>query len=136
MPIYSDSEQLYAVMRRVFAEVSKRPAAIESFTRSNLVVRLTLTEPDAEVLLDGRQPPLEVFFGTRPGKADLDLRMETEVLHAVWSGQRRLRDAIFGGQIQTSGSLFNAMNLVDLFREAEEAYSRILASDSDGRDAM
>ena len=136
MPIYSDSEQLYAVMRRVFAEVSKRPAAIESFTRSNLVVRLTLTEPDAEVLLDGRQPPLEVFFGTRPGKADLDLRMETEVLHAVWSGQRKLRDAIFGGQIQTSGSLFNAMNLVDLFREAEEAYSRILASDSDGRDAM
>lgn len=136
MPIYSDSEQLYAVMRRVFAEVSKRPAAIESFTRSNLVVRLTLTAPDAEVLLDGRQPPLEVFFGTRPGKADLDLRMETEVLHAVWSGQRRLRDAIFGGQIQTSGSLFNAMNLVDLFREAEEAYSRILASDSDGRDAM
>ena len=130
MPVYADSEQLYAVLRRVFDAVKERPGAIESFTRSNLVIRLRLTEPDAEVLLDGRQPPLEIFFGPRPGKADLELRMSADILHEVWSGQRQLKDLFFGGQIQTSGNVFRAMKLADLFREAERAYARIQQSGS------
>ncbi len=123
MAVYSDASQLYEALQRVFDKVQERPAAIESFTRSNLVVRLRLTEPDAEVLLDGRQPPLEVFFGPRPGKADLELTMAADTLHLVWSGQRKLKDLFFGGQIQTSGNLFRAMELADLFREAERVYA-------------
>ena len=57
MPVYADAEQLYNVLRRVFDIVREHPDAIESFTSSNLVIRLRLTEPDAVVLLDGRQPP-------------------------------------------------------------------------------
>ena len=130
MPVYADSEQLYDVLGRVFDTVQERPGAIESFTKSNLVIRLRLTEPDAEVLLDGRQPPLEIFFGPRPGEANLELTMTADLLHEVWSGQRKLKDLFFGGQIQTSGNIFNAMKLADLFREAERAYAHIHRSDS------
>ena len=108
-----------------FEKVKESPGAIESFTSSNLVIRLRLTDPEAEVLLDGRQPPLEVFFGTRPGKADLELTMTADLLHEVWCGQRKLKDAFFGGEIQSSGNIFLAMNLTDLFREAERAYALI-----------
>ena len=123
MPVYADAEQLYRVLGRVFEKVKESPAAIESFTSSNLVIRLRLTDPDAEVLLDGRQPPLEVFFGARPGRADLELTMAADLLHDVWCGRRKLKDAFFGGQIQSSGNIFLAMNLTDLFREAERAYA-------------
>jgi len=134
MSIYVDAEQLYTVLRRVFDKVKERPGAIETFTSSNLVIRLRLTDPDAEVLLDGRQPPLEIFFGARPGKADLELTMTADLLHEVWSGQRKLKDAFFGGQIQSSGNIFLAMKLTDLFREAERAYMLIQrnGSASDG----
>ncbi len=134
MSIYVDAEQLYTVLRRVFDKVKERPEAIETFTSSNLVIRLRLTDPDAEVLLDGRQPPLEIFFGARPGKADLELTMTADLLHEVWSGQRKLKDAFFGGQIQSSGNIFLAMKLTDLFREAERAYMLIQrnGSASDG----
>ena len=134
MSIYVDAEQLYTVLRQVFDKVKERPEAIETFTSSNLVIRLRLTDPDAEVLLDGRQPPLEIFFGARPGKADLELTMTADLLHEVWSGQRKLKDAFFGGQIQSSGNIFLAMKLTDLFREAERAYMLIQrnGSASDG----
>ena len=125
MPVYADAAELYAALQRVFDTIKERPGAIESFTGSNLVVRLRLTDPDAEALLDGRQPPLEVFFGPRPGKADLELTMAADTLHELWSGQRRLKDLFFSGQIQTSGNLFRAMALADLFREAERAYARL-----------
>lgn len=130
MPTYHDAQQLYAVLRRVFDTVNERLGAIESFTHSNLVIRLRLTEPTAEVLLDGRQPPLEIFFGERPGKADLELEMTADLLHEIWSGQRKLKDAFFEGQIQTRGNVFQAMKLVDLFREVERAYSEIQAEDT------
>ena len=125
MPVFADAEQFYTVLRRVFEKVKERPDAIESFTSSNLVIRLRLTDLDAEVLLDGRQPPMEVFFGARPGKADLELTMTADLLHEVWSGHRKLKDAFFGGEIQSSGNIFLAMKLTDLFREAEQAYTLV-----------
>lgn len=130
MPTYHDAQQLYAVLRRVFDTVNERLGTIESFTHSNLVIRLRLTEPTAEVLLDGRQPPLEIFFGERPGKADLELEMTADLLHEIWCGQRKLKDAFFEGQIQTRGNVFQAMKLVDLFREVERVYSEIQAEDT------
>ena len=96
MPVYANAEQLYTVLRRVFEKVKERPDAIDSFTSSNLVIRLRLTDLDAEVLLDGRQPPMEVFFGARPGKADLELTMTADLLHEVWCGRRKLKDAFSG----------------------------------------
>ena len=123
MPVYTNAEQLYTILRRVFEIVQERQDAIETFTSSNLVIRLRLTDPDAEVLLDGRQPPLEIFFGERPGKADLELAMAADILHEVWTGQRKLKDAFFGGQIQSSGNIFLATKLTDLFREAERVYT-------------
>ena len=127
MPVYATADELYTVLQEVFAQVNKKPAQIESFTSSNLVIRMRFSGPEAEVLLDGRQPPLEVFFGTRPGKADLELAMAADLLHQIWLGQAKLKEAFFGGQIQTKGNILRAMKLTDLFQEAENAYPLVLA---------
>jgi len=127
MPVYATAEELYTVLNQVFTRVNQRPAQIETFTSSNLVIRMRFSQPDAEVLLDGRQPPLEVFFGARPGNADLELAMSADLLHQIWLGQTKLKEAFFGGQIQTKGNILRAMKLTDLFQEAETAYPLVLA---------
>lgn len=126
MPFYQTDQQLYAVLQGVFQRVNQSPELIETFTRSNLVIRMRFTAPNAEVLLDGRQPPLEVFYGERPGRADLELTMPADLLHAIWTGERRLRDAFFSGEIATKGNIMRATKLTDLFREAENAYAQVL----------
>ena len=127
MPVYATAEELYTVLKQVFALVNQKPEQIESFTSSNLVIRMRFSQPEAEVLLDGRQPPLEVFFGARPGNADLELSMSADLLHRIWMGQTKLREAFFGGQIQTKGNILRAMKLTELFQEAENAYPLVLA---------
>ncbi|MBX3054752.1 MAG: SCP2 sterol-binding domain-containing protein [Caldilineaceae bacterium] len=127
MPVYATADELYTVLKDVFDRVNEEPAHITTFTSSNLVIRMRFTGPEAEVLLDGRQPPLEVFFGNRPGDADLELSMAADLLHKIWLGQVKLKDAFFGGQIQTKGNVLRAMKLTDLFREAETAYPQVLA---------
>lgn len=127
MPVYATADEFYIVLKQVFARVNQKPEHIETFTSSNLVIRMRFSGPEAEVLLDGRQPPLEVFFGPRPGNADLEMVMAADLLHQIWLGQAKLKEAFFGGQIQTKGNILRAMKLTDLFREAETAYPLVLA---------
>ena len=127
MAIYQSDEQLYKVLGEVFDQVAQRPEHIKTFTNSNLVIRMRFQEPEAEVLLDGRQPPMEVFFGPRPGRADLELEMPADLLHQIWTSEVRLRDAFFGGQIKSKGNIFRVMKLADLFREAERVYPEVAA---------
>lgn len=127
MAIFESDMHLYRVLQAVFDRVAENPAQIEAFTRSNLVIRMNFTDPAAEVLLDGRQPPLEVFFGPRPGKANLEVSLAADLLHQMWIGEESTTQAVFSGRIQTRGNVMKAMQLVELFRECERVYPSVAA---------
>lgn len=127
MPVFQSEEHLYDVMNDVFMAVSADPENIESFVRSNLVIRIRFTAPQGELLVDGRQPPLEVFYGPRPGKANLEIELSGDLLHEIWLGRQSTSEAFFSGKIKTKGSLFKMMKLVDLFRECERVYGDVAA---------
>lgn len=126
MAVYESDEQFYAAMQAVFAAVSQQPEHIETFTRSNLVIRMNFMNPTAEVLLDGRQPPLEVFFGPRPGDANIEVTMDAELLHRIWLGQASASQSFFSGAIQTQGNVMRALPLMDLFRVCEAVYPTVV----------
>ncbi len=128
MAIFKSAEHLYSVMQEVFDRVIANPTNIETFTRSNLVVRMRTKDPDAELLLDGRQPPLEVFYGPRPGRANLEVTLPADLLHGIWLGEESASQAFFSGRVQTKGNFMKAMQLIDLFRECERVYPRIAAA--------
>jgi hypothetical protein len=125
MAVFQDEAQFYAVMKDVFDYIAAHPQHIESFTRSNLVIRMRTTDPDAEVLLDGRQPPLQVFFGSRPGVANLEVTMPADLLHDIWLGTESTHKAFYTGRIRTTGNLLKAMQLGEVFQEAERVYPEI-----------
>ena len=125
MAVYANAEQFYAVMKEVFDFVVQHPQHIDSFTRSNLVIRMRTTQPEAEILLDGRQPPLQVFFGPTPGLANLEISLSADLLHAMWLGKESTHKAFFTGRIRTNGNLLKAMQLGDVFQEAERIYPTV-----------
>ncbi len=127
MAIFQSDQQLYALLADLFVVVTATPANIESFTASNLVIRMKTKNPEAEILLDGRQPPLEVFYGPRPGKANLEVTMEADLLHQIWSGEQSASEAFFSNRIKTKGNLLKAMQLLDLLRECEAVYPAVAA---------
>jgi predicted lipid carrier protein YhbT len=127
MAVFQSAEQLQEVLHQVFVRLSAEPEQLESFTRSNLVIRIRLLDPDLEILLDGRQPPLEVFYGPRPGKANLEVTLPADLLHAIWLGREQASTAFFSGQVKTKGNPLKASQLIDLFRECERVYPQIAA---------
>jgi hypothetical protein len=127
MAIFQSDQHLYSVLQVVFARVAEQPANIDAFTRSNLVIRINFTDPTAKVLLDGRQPPLEVFYGPRPGRANLEFTMLADLLHEIWIGRESSTQAFFSGRIKTQGNIMKAMQLLELFRECERVYPAVAA---------
>ena len=125
--VFTDETQFYAVMKEVFDYIAQHPQHIDSFTRSNLVIRMRTTEPEAEILLDGRQPPLQVFFGPTPGLANLEISLPADLLHEMWLGRESTHRAFYTGRIRTSGNLLKALQLAEVFQEAERIYPTIAA---------
>ena len=69
MAVYQSTEQLYAVMNDLFHELAAHSDHIDEFVHSNMVVRIVFEDPEGEILLDGRQPPLEFFLGPAAGQS-------------------------------------------------------------------
>jgi hypothetical protein len=125
MAVFVDEEQFYAVMKEVFDFVVQHQQHIESFTHSNLVIRMRTTQPDAEILLDGRQPPLQVFYGPTAGLANLEVSMSADLLHSMWLGKESTHKAFYTGRIRTTGNLLKAMQLGEVFQAAERIYPTV-----------
>lgn len=126
MPFYPDSETFYEVMQVLFERLKRKPGATDEFARSGLVIHVEVSRPDAFIGLDARSTPIGFRFRPDSKPADLKLFLEADILHQIWLSQLRLRDAFFDGKIKTKGSVFKAMQLAPLFRQAEELYPVIL----------
>lgn len=120
---YRSTEQLYTVMGDLFNYLSSHPQHIDDFLKAKMVVRIAFTEPDGIITVDGRTPPMEVFFGPMPGKADFEIEVAADLLHEIWMDRESLTRSFMGGRIKTKGNLFKLMGRMDdLFRGAERAY--------------
>lgn len=126
MPFYPDTDTFYETMRVLFDRLSRTPGATDDFAKSRLRINVNVSEPDAFIGLNARSQPIGFHFQPDGKPTDLELYLDADTLHQVWLGQIRLRDAFFGGKITTKGSVFKAMQLAPLFRQAEKLYPTVL----------
>jgi putative sterol carrier protein len=126
MHVFHSEHHFYDVMRDVFDQVCADPQKTHAITRSNLVMRIKTTHPDAEILVDGRQPPMEIFYGHRPGRADIEITLAGNLLHDIWLSKASSREAFFSGKIKTHGNMLKMMKLTDLFYECERVYPDVV----------
>jgi len=127
MPFYPDSETLLDVTQELFERLSRKPGGTDEFARSRLIIHIKLDNPKAFISLNARKTPVGFTFSPDGSNPDLELLLPADTLHDVWLSKIRLRDAFFGGQIKTKGSVFKAMQLAPLFREAEALYPQVLS---------
>ncbi len=126
MSFYPDAQTLRNVMQEVFDRLNATPGAADDFVKHHMVVGLYLDNPKVYLGLDGRRKPVALSYTPDGTKPDLAIRLDADLLHDILLGKVRLRDAYFGGQIKTKGSVFKAMKLADLFRQAEKLYPDVL----------
>ena len=127
MAVFESDQQLYSVLQSVFERLAAEPSNADQLAKSNVVIRMNFTEPEAEVTLDGRNSATEIYYGPTSGKANMEFTMPADLLHSIWMGEESSSQAFFSGQIKTKGNFMKAMKMVDLFRECERVYPSVAA---------
>jgi hypothetical protein len=138
MPFYPDTATFYVVMTDLFGRVIAAPGVLKPLTDGKVLLRMTVTEPDAVLIVDGRlNPPRFIPGPTGPGAAgdvsgqpDIGLRIPADVLHNVWLNRMRLRDAFMAGKMHLDTSPLRALGLLSsltgMFRFTEQIYPQVL----------
>ena len=131
MPFYRDVETFHEVMTDLFSQVMARPDLLKPLRDGKVVLRITTTQPDAVLVVDGRAVPPRFTTGSDPtGKVDVGLSLPADVLHNVWMGKMRLRDAYLAGKMHLDSSPLKALSLMtsllEMFRFVEGLYPGVL----------
>ena len=126
MAVFATADDFYAVMQVIFDRLIADPTATKDFQSRKMIVRIKGTDPEVELLLNGKTTPIQASIGPQPGKADLELLISVDLLHGILTDQESLRAAFMDGRMKVTGNVFRAMQLADLFRKIEAIYPQVM----------
>jgi hypothetical protein len=131
MAVYQSSEQLTAILRRLFEQVIADPEAARKLSQSKLIVRFKIHDPAALVTLNGRTMPPQLSMGApAPGapplRPDLEVEVSADALHQILLAQLRLRVAITSKQVKVHGPVWKSLVLQDIFHTAQALYPKMM----------
>ena len=126
MAVFASSDDFYAVMQVIFDRSIADPAATKYFQSRKMIVRIKGTDPEVELLLNGKTNPIQASMGPQPGKADLGLLISVDLLHRILTDPESLRASFMDGRMKVTGNVFRAMQLADLFRKIEAIYPQVM----------
>jgi hypothetical protein len=126
----SSSEHVCACLQALFGEIEAAGGATEAVLAARLVLQLTVVEPDAVVVINGRQAPVQVSFCTDGVKPDLEVTLAAATLHRILLHELSLRKAIGSGQVKVRGPIWRVGPLEPILRQGRLIYPRLAAEDS------
>jgi 3-methyladenine DNA glycosylase Mpg len=134
MPVFADSNRLYACMHAFLDRVAQEPGAGDAILASRLVIRLRCTEPEAECTLDGRRRPLQIVYGPSPLRPTLDIEMAADTLHRILMDELSLKKALAERQLRVEGPAWKVLALADLFYRGQAIYPEMLCAQGPASD--
>jgi hypothetical protein len=126
MPVFSDPELLQTTMKTLFARVGQDPQAAKSVVSSRLILRLRVTTPSADVVVNGRKNPPEITYGKTTLRPDLEIELSADALHKILLGELRLSSAVASRQLIVRGPVFKTFVFEDIFHSAQGFYPSVL----------
>jgi putative sterol carrier protein len=126
MPVYQTSEQLDSVLKQLFNKIKENKSAVQTVTSSRMVIRLSMSNPTAEVTINGRHNPVEMTFGPSQVRPDLDVSLPADTLHLILTGEMPLRKALASGGMKVKGPIWKTFALQEILHQGQAVYPQII----------
>lgn len=128
MAVYATAQQLYACFRALFAQIEAQdPQATADVVRSQMSIRFNCSDPEAQIVIDGRRTPLQINYGASDANPTLDILLSADTLHEILLGDLRLSKAIGSGRMRPKGPVWKATALEPILHRAQALYPQVLA---------
>jgi len=133
MPYYDDSGHLLRNLKSLFERIRiEEPEATRAVSDSRLIIRLKFSSPQAEIVINGRHNPVQVYYNSGSLRPDLDISLPADALHKILLAELSLKKALASGQMSVRGPVFKTFALEDIFRKGQALYPQILREEARG----
>jgi hypothetical protein len=127
MPFFKDPDQIYTIMKALFERMSGiTPDPVNALSSSRMLVRIKLTEPEANITINGRARPVSIDYGSTNGRADLEIAMKAETLHQILLDEYSIRQGFSNGELKVRGPIWKALSFADIFQKGRAYYPQVL----------
>jgi putative sterol carrier protein len=127
MPVFQDTDTLYAVMRDMFTQVQeKNPKAFDEMIKTRLTVRFKVTAPNAEFTVDGKTRPAKITYGAFSGRPDIDLELTGDNLDRLLKHEISANKAVMDGTIKFKGNPLKLKAMLDVIKAGNVVYRDVL----------
>src|SRR5262245_25949134 len=114
MSVFQDSQQFYDTVGELLRRAARDPNVGPTVARSETVLQLRYSEPEAQITIDARGVPIQfgayvdVFLGSCDLEPEVVLSMTGDLAHEFWLGRVNLASALAQRQIQATGPVQGA----------------------------
>ena len=102
------------------------PDPVETLTASYMVIQLNLTDPDAQITINGRKRPVTIDYGSSNGRADMEIGMTADTLHLILLDEYSIKQGFSSGEIKVRGLIWKALSFSDIFKKGRTFYPQVL----------
>ena len=126
MTVFSSTELLQTTLKALFAHVGKDPQAAKAVVSSKLILRMQVTAPEANVVVNGRRDPPQITYDKTTLRPDLEIELSADALHKILLGELRLSSAVAARQLVVRGPIFKTFVFEEIFHSAQAFYPSVL----------
>ncbi len=133
MPIYTSTEQFYACMGQVIDSIQQHtPAAAAAVSQARVIVRMRLTDPLAEITMNGRLKPVDIRYGPTKMRADLEMQLTADTLHSLLLDELSIKQAVARGMIKVRGPVWKLAPMGRVIEAGRAFYPDVLRNCAQG----
>jgi hypothetical protein len=132
MSIFKDSQQFYDTVGELLQRAARDPNIGPTVARTDTVIRLCYTEPEAEITINARGVPtqfgayVDVILGPCDLQPEVVMSMTGDLAHEFWSGRVNLASALARRQIHATGPVIKVLRLVPAVEPLYQQYPALL----------
>jgi putative sterol carrier protein len=126
MSTFKSADEVYDYIGKMFETAVTDPTFIEATKDSELVIRLTQTDPAAVILIDFPGQKVTCGDAALGAPATVDLRMSSDDSHKFWLGKLNFTLALAQRKVKMEGSRTKALKLLPLTKPLFAAYEELL----------
>ena len=127
MPFYKNDEQIYTVMDVLIARLrNEKPNPVDALSSSHMNVRITLSDPAAQITFQGKKRPVNVIYGLSDGRATLEISMTADQMHLILLDKYSIKKGFTSGELKVRGPVWKAMSFAEIFAKGREHYPQVL----------
>jgi hypothetical protein len=123
MALFTDDQEVYAFLGKMFQDLMADEALATQFKRANTVVQYAYRDPDATItvnmLEDGDGA---VAFGKTELQPEVVMSMDADTAHRFFLGEVNVTVALARGQIKAKGPVAKILKLVPLVKPVFPRY--------------